>query len=690
MKAVIMAGGEGKRLRPLTCTTPKPLLPVLGKPLMKYTVELLHRHHIYDIAATVAYKADQVKRTIGQSLVYFEEEEPLGTAGSVKAARAFLDRTFLVISGDALTDLDIDRAMDFHKRRNALATMVLKSVPNPLEYGGVVMGKDGRIQHFVEKPTWRQVVSDCVNTGMYILEPEIFSYIPDGVYDFGKQLFPMLAQKKERLYGYISADYWCDIGDIDTYLRAQQDVLMGRVKVAMPRLAMHNHVEEGAIIEAPCYIGEGAIIKRGAIVGRGSVIGNHAYIGPFASVRESVLLNGACICAHAQLRKCILGENATVCEHAEVYDGSVIAERACVNADTIVTQRCSVWPRLKTAQGETITQSVKNGASVSINFCANEASIGLQADKALRLGSALFAMDGPKMLFVCEDGSASAHFFADAFCAGAAVTGLEVTRAHSMGIAPFLFVSHTKEGIAAYFSYRDGITAVSFYSSGVPLSDSAMRKLKQAFEMGDAETVADEAVRPIRWINSGQSVYEAWRKECCAGEKTPLYTRLRNDQLAELEMQDGTLVGRETQDALRERIAQAYGRELEPSVLTELMRKDGYLFLSLLGRYLHDRGMDFDTLVKSCGNQTTLREVHCPNALKGSAMRAILEETQGNFTINEGAHIEQSGVKIHIQPEDNRESLRIFMQSVNEEYANELIKKYEEIVQSLQKKSGGM
>src|SRR5690554_6704997 len=196
MKAVIMAGGEGTRLRPLTCNLPKPMVPILNKPMMEHIIKLLKRHQITDIASTLWYLPRDVTDYFGDGsdfgvkMEYYVEEEPLGTAGSVKNAEQFLDETFIVVSGDSLTDIDLTKAVEFHRANNAVATLVLTKVSNPLNYGIVITAEDGRIRQFLEKPSWSEVFSDTVNTGIYVLEPEVLQLFDKGQnFDFSKDLF---------------------------------------------------------------------------------------------------------------------------------------------------------------------------------------------------------------------------------------------------------------------------------------------------------------------------------------------------------------------------------------------------------------------------------------------------------------------------------------------------------------------
>ncbi len=221
MKAVIMAGGEGTRLRPVTCGIPKPMVPVLNKPVMEYTLELLKEHNITEVAATLAYFPAVITDYFGDGgdfgikLKYYIEHTPLGTGGSVKNAEDFLSDTFIIISGDALTDIDLERAVKFHREKSSKATLVLKRVSVPLEYGVVITDENGKITSFMEKPSWGEVFSDTINTGIYILEPEVLDYYKKGDnFDFSKDLFPKLLNDNIPMYGYVTKDYWNDIGDL--------------------------------------------------------------------------------------------------------------------------------------------------------------------------------------------------------------------------------------------------------------------------------------------------------------------------------------------------------------------------------------------------------------------------------------------------------------------------------------------
>ena len=221
MKAVVMAGGEGTRLRPLTSNQPKPMVPIVGKPCMEHIIELLKAHGFEDVIVTVAFLPQSIRsyfgngESIGANIEYSVEESPAGTAGSVRLASDYLDDTFIVISGDALCDFDLTRLVEFHKEKGSAATLALKSVENPLEFGIVVTDSDGRVERFLEKPSWSQVFSDTINTGVYVIEPEVLNHVPtDRPYDFSKELFPLLLEMGRPLYGHVVEGYWQDIGNL--------------------------------------------------------------------------------------------------------------------------------------------------------------------------------------------------------------------------------------------------------------------------------------------------------------------------------------------------------------------------------------------------------------------------------------------------------------------------------------------
>lgn len=372
MKAVIMAGGEGTRLRPLTCNLPKPMVPILNKPMMEHIINLLKRHQFKTIANTLWYLPDQITgyfqdgSSFGVEMEYFVEKRPLGTAGSVRNARPFLDDTFLVVSGDALTDLDLSAAVDYHKKKQAVATLVLARVANPLDYGVVLTDAQGRITQFLEKPSWSEVFSDTVNTGIYILEPEVLDLVAEGQkVDFSRDVFPRLLKRGAPLFGYAAQGYWSDIGNLNVYRKAHRDCLEGKVFLDLPVPQKHGvYWEEGvwvhpdAQIEGPVYLGKSSRIGAHAFIGPYCVLGSYNQIASHASLKRSILWSGVQVGSRAQLRGCLCAKNVHIQSEVEIYEGAVLGEKVQAGCLSMISSNIKIWPGKIIPSGSKLRQSL--------------------------------------------------------------------------------------------------------------------------------------------------------------------------------------------------------------------------------------------------------------------------------------------------------------------------------------------
>ncbi|KEK26199.1 sugar phosphate nucleotidyltransferase [Bacillus gaemokensis] len=358
MKGVILAGGKGRRLRPLTCSLPKPMLRLLEKPVLEYNIELLRQHGIYDIAITVQYMSTAIRQYFGDGskwgvkLHYFEDSPPLGTAGSIKQAETFLDEPFVVISGDALTDFQLSEGIEFHQCKKRLVTMFVKEVENPLSFGLVTMNKEQEIVRYMEKPSWNEVISNIVNTGIYIMDPEIFSYIPSGQFvDFSHHVFPLL-ENKNMLFGYKEEGYWLDIGTFDQYRQAQFDLLTKKVKVQLPYTEVLPMVwmgegvtiEKGTKIHGPSFIGSGAIIGSGTIIEPYSIIGKYSMIENYTHLQKSIVLAHTHIGKRCELLETTIGENTIIEDDVTLFQNSVVADHCQIGKNTVIKQNGKLWP----------------------------------------------------------------------------------------------------------------------------------------------------------------------------------------------------------------------------------------------------------------------------------------------------------------------------------------------------------
>ena len=391
MKAVIMAGGEGSRLRPLTCNRPKPMVPIANKPVMEHIIELLKKYGIRDIAVTLQYMPEIIKdyfsdgSEFGVNLKYFTEDVPLGTAGSVKNAENFLDETFIVISGDALTDINLDKALEFHKKSSAIATLVLKKVENPIEYGVVVTDRIGRITRFLEKPSWGEVFSDTVNTGIYVLAPEVLSYIkPNQRFDFSKDLFPILLNQNKPMYGFVTDDYWCDIGDLEAYVSVQNDILDKKVDIQIDAIEIRQGVwvadgaivSKEAIIKPPVIIGKNSVIRGGSSIGSYCIIGEGSHIDEGSSIKKSILSKGCVIKSKTQLRGCVLCNKVQFKEKASAFEGSVVGDNCIVGKNSVIKPGIKIWPNKNIESGIDINSNLVWGSKYSKNLFGNRGILG--------------------------------------------------------------------------------------------------------------------------------------------------------------------------------------------------------------------------------------------------------------------------------------------------------------------------
>jgi mannose-1-phosphate guanylyltransferase / phosphomannomutase len=369
-----MAGGEGTRLRPMTANQPKPLLPVANRPIMEHVLRLLRRHGFTDTVVTVQFLAALVRNyfgdgeDFGMDLQYATEELPLGTAGSVKNAEdALRDEPFLVISGDALTDIDLTAMVRFHKEQGALVTVALTRVPDPLEFGIVIADEDGRIQRFLEKPTWGQVFSDTVNTGIYVMEPEVLAEVPPGEsVDWSADVFPALLKRGAPLFGYISDGYWEDVGTHESYLKAQADVLAGRVQADIDGfevspgvwVAEGAEVDPEAVLRGPLCIGDYAKIEAGADIREYTVIGSNVVVKEGAFLHRAVVHNNVYVGQGATLRGCVVGKNTDVMRLARIEESAVVGDECVIEPEAYLSASVKVYPFKTIEAGAVVNNSV--------------------------------------------------------------------------------------------------------------------------------------------------------------------------------------------------------------------------------------------------------------------------------------------------------------------------------------------
>ena len=368
-----MAGGEGSRLRPLTSNQQKAMIPMANKPMMEHIVSLLREHGFDDIVVTVAFMANQVRTYFGDGaefgvrIQYATEETPLGTAGSVRNARDQLSERFLVIAGDVVTDIDLSAIVEFHESRKALATIGLKAMENPLDFGIVITREDGAIERFLEKPTWGQVFSDTINTGIYVLEPEIFDYIAAGQpVDFSSEVFPRLLDEGRPMYGYSCEGYWEDVGTLDAYRRAHQDVLDGKVELDIPgfRVGEGVWIGEGAEIDpeaqidGPVVIGDYCRVDGGAQLREYTVLGSNVRVGSDAFLERAIVHDNAYLASSVRLRGAVVGRSSDLRRGARCEEGVILGDECYVGDHAVINPGVKVYPFKTVEPGAIINSSI--------------------------------------------------------------------------------------------------------------------------------------------------------------------------------------------------------------------------------------------------------------------------------------------------------------------------------------------
>ncbi|GIV76350.1 NTP transferase domain-containing protein [Litorilinea aerophila] len=529
MKAVVMAGGEGSRLRPLTVGRPKPMVPIVNKSVMAHILDLLKNHGITDVVVTLRYMASTIQdffedgRNLGMRLTYVVEESPLGTAGSVKNAERYLDDTFLVISGDALTDFDLGRIIQTHREREALASLTLTHVANPLEFGVIVTGEDGRILGFQEKPSWGEIMSDTVNTGIYVLEPEVLEMIPSDVaYDFSTDLFPLLLQKKLPLYGYVADGYWCDVGTIEEYRRANADLLFGKVKLSSP---IGQHVGGGiwvgqdveiapsAQLFGPIYLGNGVKIKGDVTIYGPSVIRDYTIVDAYTRIERSILWRNNYVGENCELRGTVVARQCSIKSNVVAYEGVVIGDNNVLGEGCVLHAEVKLWPHKEIEAGATVKDSIIWGnqgrRSLFGRFgVTGVVNVDLTPEFAAKLGAALGATL-PKNSYVAlnRDIHRSSRMLKRALISGLPGTGVNVWDLGTVAI-PVLrhFVrkhANTSAGIHVRLSpFDQRVVDIRFIDhNGLNQSKAAERAIERSFFREDFRRAYLDEIGLIQYAN---------------------------------------------------------------------------------------------------------------------------------------------------------------------------------------------
>jgi mannose-1-phosphate guanylyltransferase/phosphomannomutase len=525
VKAVIMAGGEGTRLRPLTSNQPKPMLPMANRPMMEHVVRLLRQHGMSDIVVTVAFMANAIRTyfddgsELGVRMVYATEQTPLGTAGSVLNARQELDERFMVISGDVLTDIDLTAVVDFHEKNGALATIALSSVENPLEFGIVITREDGSIERFLEKPTWGQVFSDTINTGIYVLEPEVFDFIPEGrAVDFSSEVFPAILEAGRPIYGYVAEGYWEDVGTTEAYLKAHQDILDERVVVEIDGFPLRpgvwlgkgSTVDPSAVVDGPAVIGDNCSVGPGVVLGEYTTLGANVRIAEAAEVRHSVINENGYLGFGARVEGAVIGRSCDLRQGSRCEPGSVLGEGCMVGAGAEIRGGVKVYPFKTVEAGATVNSSIVWESRGSRSLFGRDgvkgiANVDISPELATRLSMAWAStLEKNTSITASRDTSRTARMLKRAIMVGCNAAGVNVD---DLEVATVPVTRHhvrsssRRGGMTVRLDPNDPQSVVIrfFDSEGLDLTENAQRKIERIYHREEFRRVLAREIGDIEF-----------------------------------------------------------------------------------------------------------------------------------------------------------------------------------------------
>jgi mannose-1-phosphate guanylyltransferase / phosphomannomutase len=544
MKAVVMAGGEGTRLRPLTSNQPKPMMPMANRPLMEHVIRRLALHGVDDIVVTVAFLASHIRNYFGDGselgvrIRYATEETPLGTAGSVRNAAAELDDTFMVVSGDVLFDIDLGEVIKAHRDAGALATIALRRVENPVDFGIVITNDDGSIERFLEKPTWGQVFSDTINTGIYILEPEIFGLIPEGrAVDFSEEVFPAALERKLVLKGEVVEGYWEDVGTIEAYHRAHHDVLDQRVGIDVPGFRVGNgiwlgegaDVDPAARIVGPAIIGDNCRIEAGAHIGEYTVLGSDVVVKHDGFLQRAIVHDHVYIGPGARLRGCIIGRSGDLRQGARAEEGVVLGEQCFVGEHAVVNPGVKIYPFKTVEAGAVVNSSIvweSRGARTLFGRrgVRGLANVDVTAELAVRLAAA-YGTTLKKGAVVCasRDTSRVARTLKRALMAGLNLSGVNVDDLE-LAPVPLTRFQVRSERAQGGFTVRlapgdpASVEVRFFDGAGADIDDVAQRKIERLLYRDDFRRAFAGDIGDIVFPPRALEYYTAALERCIDAE----------------------------------------------------------------------------------------------------------------------------------------------------------------------------
>ncbi|WP_448525993.1 sugar phosphate nucleotidyltransferase [Parathermosynechococcus lividus] len=534
MRVVLMAGGSGTRLRPLTCDLPKPMVPVVNRPIAEHILNLLRSHGLDDVVITLHYLPDVVRDYFGDGSEFgvhlsyvVEEEQPLGTAGSVKNIAHLLADPFLVVSGDSITDVNLSEAIRFHHQHCAPVTLILARVSNPKEFGIVFTDEEGRIRRFLEKPSAGEVFTDTVNTGMYLLSPTVMDYLSGGTErDFSRDLFPLLLQADVPMYGYITDAYWCDVGSLQTYQQVQRDALYGRVQLdiqgteVQPRVwvGRNTTLPQDIQLEDPIVLGNNCRLGAGVTLAAGTVLSDNVIVGNGSQLRGVVAWNGVFVGDDSHLEHCILARHVHVDRHVTLNEGVIVGTRSVIGEEASLSQGVRLWPGKRIEPGAIVNESLIWGTTgqrylFGQRGVAGVANVDITPEFAVRLAAAYASTLEPgTSVLVSRDQRSVSRMVAHALMSGLMSVGIHVLNLEAIALPIARFAAQTLSvsggiHVRAHPDRADQLLIEFFDHKGINLSRARERQIETAYFREDIRRVILRDVGTMTQPNNSVAAY---------------------------------------------------------------------------------------------------------------------------------------------------------------------------------------
>ncbi|MDA8272155.1 MAG: sugar phosphate nucleotidyltransferase [Deltaproteobacteria bacterium] len=536
MQAVIMAGGFGTRLKPLTNNAPKPMIHVANKPMMEHVVNLLKMHGIVDLIVLLYVQPEVIKNYFkdgagfGVNIEYMLAEEDYGTAGAVKNVEKIIkdgkDDDFLVISADIITDVNLKKPIDFHIGKKSDATIVLTRVENPLPYGIVITDSEGRVTKFLEKPSWSEVFSDTVNTGIYILRKNVLKLIPEkSEFDFSKDLFPLLLKENKNLFGHICSCYWRDVGTLSEYRQSHLDIIAGKIDLNIEgeMLAKNNiKIGEKSIIDISCDV-ENSIFGKDVHVLqnckiKNCVIGDNCIIGENTALSGSVVGKNAKIGANCEIQEAIIGYKSNIGRNVFIGSGAVISDVCDIGNEAVINPNVKIWPFKNVEDGAILSESLiwsdKWSAKIFGQYGITAlANLEITPEFASKLGAAFGATIGKnRIISVSRDSHKTSRLFSRAMMSGVLSVGVNVK---DFSDTPISIVRYQAKQFKSYggihvrkHPFDKRLLNIKFFDhNGLDLSPLGEQKIERLFFREDYVRVGSEETGEIFYPTHGTEYY---------------------------------------------------------------------------------------------------------------------------------------------------------------------------------------